>query len=72
MPESQVPCPNLLHEKNRWANPPADKSVTLGQETSLGEELGDSLGFNQFARLIEVIVNNRLGIDTEGVINRGQ
>ena len=58
--------------KNRWANPLVDKSVTLGQETSLSEELVDSLGLNQFARLVEVIVNNRLGIDPEGVINRGQ
>ncbi len=51
--------------------PPADKSVPLSQTPGLGEELGDSPGLHQFARLVEVIVHDRLGIDPEGVINRG-
>ena len=40
--------------------------------SSLGEELGNSPGLDQFARLVAVIVHDRLGIDPEGVINRGQ
>jgi len=40
--------------------------------SGLGEELGDGFGLDQLARLVEVIVHDRLGIDPEGVINRGQ
>ena len=52
--------------------PPARKSVPLGLAVGLGEELGNSPSLDQFARLVEVIVHDRLGIDPEGVINRGQ
>ena len=52
--------------------PPVRKSVLIGQVPGLGEELGDSPGLDQFARLVEVIVHDRLGIDPEGVINRSQ
>ena len=71
--EAQVQCPDPFHDKKTGGpNPPADKSVPLGQAPGLGEELGDSPGLDQFARLVEVIVHDRLGIDPERVINRGQ
>src|SRR5579864_5254673 len=36
------------------------------------EQFGVSFGFYQFARLFEVVVNNGLRVDPEGVIDGGQ
>ena len=46
--------------------------MPISQVPGLCEELGNSPGLDQFARLVEVIVHDRLGIDPEGVLNRGQ
>ena len=43
-----------------------------GAATSLGEEIGDGFGFDQLARLFEVIEHDRFGGNPESMINRGQ
>ena len=39
---------------------------------ALGEQLGDRLGFDQLAWLVEVVVDDRLRVDAERVVNRRQ
>lgn len=38
----------------------------------LGEQFGDGLGLHEFAWLVEMIINNRLGINTHAVVDGGE
>jgi hypothetical protein len=39
---------------------------------ALSKEARHSLGFDQLARLLEMVVNNRVGVDAERMINAGE
>ncbi len=39
---------------------------------TLGEKLLDRLRFHQFARLVEMVVDDRLGLDAHAVIDRSE
>src|SRR4051794_2069371 len=57
--------------KNAGTRAPRIPSKTR-RRRSLREERRNRLGLHQLTRLVEVIVDDRLGIDTEGVVDRGQ
>ena len=48
-----------------------EQTATRGA-VQLGQQPRDSLGFDQFAGLLQVVVNDRLGMNPEAVINRRQ
>ena len=52
--------------------PPAETQCRLAKLLALGKQLGDRLGFDQLAWLVEVVVDDRLRVDAERVVNRRQ
>src|ERR1051326_5318306 len=48
------------------------RAPSASRKCRSGEQGGHCLGFDQFAGLLEVVVNDRFRIDAESVIDRGQ